>query len=226
MPGYRTHQTSIAIDGVADLLIRSLFDRQQFDDPRHHASRLGISSATWPLFGMAWPSGLALAARLAQREVHAGERILEIGCGLALPSLVGHRRGADVTASDCHPVAAAFLRTNLRLNGLAPMDYRHGQWNVPARAPLRSGAHRGSVLRGRFDLVIGSDLLYERDAAGGLAAFIGHHALPGAQAWIVDPDRGNRSAFHRQMRAQGFGQRDEQRLDAAGFKGRLIAYAR
>jgi len=44
--------------------------------------------------------------------------MLEVGCGLALASLVCHRRGIDVTASDCHPLASRFLLDNLRLNGL------------------------------------------------------------------------------------------------------------
>jgi predicted nicotinamide N-methyase len=224
--GYLTHQTHIAIQGVDDLLIRSLTDRQQFHDPRGHALGIGISSASWPLFGMAWPSGMALAARLAQRGVSAGERILEIGCGLALPSLVAHRRGADVTASDCHPLASGFLRVNLRLNGLGPMSYRHGQWNVPLRERLRTQAHRGSVVRGRYDLIIGSDLLYERDASGGLASFIGRHATARSQVWIVDPDRGNRAAFHRQMATEGFTSRPEERLDAPRYKGRLLSYER
>jgi predicted nicotinamide N-methyase len=223
--GYHTHQTHIAIHGVDDLLIRSLTDRQQFHDPHGHAERIGISSASWPLFGMTWLSGMALAARLAQRDVRAGERILEIGCGLALPSLVAHRRGADITASDCHPLASGFLRANLRLNGLAPMSYRHGQWNVPLRERVRTAAHRGSVVRGRFDLIVGSDLLYERDAGGGLASFIGRHAKAHAEVWIVDPDRANRAAFHRQMATEGFS-RSEERLDALSYKGRLITYER
>jgi len=231
VPGYRTQQQRVAIAGVDDLVIRSLADHQQFDDPRGHAERIGISSAAWPMFGLAWPSGIALASRLAQRTLRAGERILEIGCGLALPSLVGHRRGADVTASDCHPLAAGFLRANLRLNGLAPMDYRHGQWNVPLRDRVRSATHRGSVVRGRFDLIIGSDLLYERDMRGGLAAFIAHHAKADAQVWIVDPDRGNRPAFHRAMAGAGFAL-DESRLDSdvapgrSAYHGRLLRYRR
>jgi predicted nicotinamide N-methyase len=226
MHGLHTQQTRIAIDGVDDLVIRSLADRQQFHDPRGHARRIGISSAAWPLFGMLWPSGAALAARLAQREVRAGERILEIGCGLALPSLVGHRRGADITASDCHPLASGFLRANLRLNRLPPLSYRHGQWNIPPRERARDGVHRGSVVRGRFDLIIGSDLLYERDASGGLASFIGKHAKTRSHVWIVDPDRGNRTAFNRQMAIEGFVGRSEERLDAQSYKGRLITYER
>ncbi|MDQ2927055.1 MAG: SAM-dependent methyltransferase, partial [Pseudomonadota bacterium] len=89
MPGYLTKQERIAVTGVADLTIRSLLDRQQFADPFGNADRRGISSATWPLFGLLWPSGAHLAARLAARPVRAGERILEVGCGLALASLVG-----------------------------------------------------------------------------------------------------------------------------------------
>jgi predicted nicotinamide N-methyase len=222
MPGYRTKQETISIAGVDDLLIRSLLDRQQYADRDGAAERIGISSAAWPLFGLLWPSGARLAARLGARPVTAGERILEIGCGLALASLVGHRRGADVTASDRHPLTAHFLSENLRLNGLVPMKYLHGDWDAPA-APLAAPD--------RFDLIVGSDLLYERDASGALAAFISRHAKPSCEVWIVDPDRGNRPAFNRLVAADGF-IRHEERLDAAAsatgeaYKGRLLVYHR
>ncbi|MEQ1804015.1 MAG: SAM-dependent methyltransferase [Burkholderiaceae bacterium] len=227
MPGYQTKQEQIAVVGVPDLSMRSLLDREQFSDPLGEAERLGISSAAWPLFGLLWPSGVQLAGRLALRPVSATERILELGCGLALASLVGHRRGADVTASDCHPLAGVFLRENLRLNALLPMKYRHGHWgeSEPADAAL------GDVVRGRFDLIIGSDVLYERDANGALAGFIAQHAAAASEVWIVDPDRGNRPAFNRLMAAEGFGL-TELRLDcaatdsAAAYKGRLLTYRR
>jgi hypothetical protein len=102
VPGYLTKQESIAVLGVHNLDIRSLRDRQQFSDPDGLAESLGISSGTWPIFGLLWPSGAHLAARLAKRAVLSSETILEVGCGLALASLVGHRRGANVTASDIH----------------------------------------------------------------------------------------------------------------------------
>ena len=228
MPGYRTKQEQIPIAGVDDLVIRSLLDRQQFDDGDGAAERLGISSAAWPLFGLLWPSGALLAARLGARPVTAGERILEIGCGLALASLVGHRRGADVTASDRHPLAAAFLAANLRLNGLAPLKYLHADWDDAA---LADDAAPGSAPAGAFDLIVGSDLLYERDASGALAGFVCRHAKPSCEVWIVDPDRSNRPAFNRLMAAEGFA-RHEERLDdaattaGAAYKGRLLVYRR
>lgn len=235
MPGYSTKDEQVAIDGVAGLEIRSLLDRQQFSDPGGIALRLGISSAAWPLFGLLWPSSLQLAALLAARPVRPGERILELGCGLALPSLVGHRRGADVTASDCHPLAGRFLRANLRLNALAPLRYRHGHWGVDVdaadTAPADTSRWPVPRVSGRFDLLIGSDLLYERDDRSLLAAFIDRHAGSAGEVWIVDPDRGNRAAFSRQMAGHGFVLR-EQRLDraagagAAAYKGRLLMYRR
>ena len=230
-PGYDTKEERIAVSGAPDLTIRSLLDRQQFFDPSGEAERRGISSATWPLFGLLWPSGAQLAARIAKRPVRAGERILEVGCGLALASLVGHRRGADITASDCHPMAAAFLRNNLRLNGLAPMPFRYGEWALPRAGSLRDRTLGGRTVTGRFDLIIGSDLLYERDEQATLAGFIGRHSKPAAEVWIVDPDRGNRPAFNRQMAALGFALREE-RLDVPAaegvpaYKGRILVYRR
>ncbi|MEY3610310.1 MAG: hypothetical protein RJB14_32, partial [Pseudomonadota bacterium] len=187
--------------GVDDLLIRSLLDKNQFHDPLDEALNLGISSAAWPLFGLLWPSGQRMAERMAQRPV-TSERILEIGCGLGLSSLVAHRRGANITASDCHPLTRAFLDENTRLNGLPPMAYRHGLWGTAALRedglPVRTHTH-DAPLSGLFDLIVGSDILYERDEAGTLAQFIHEQAAPTSEIWVVDPNRGNRAAFHKHM---------------------------
>jgi len=214
--------------GPFDIHVRILRDNQQFsDEDGGEALRAGVSSAQWPLFGLLWPSGAHLAARLALRPVVLAERILEIGCGLGLASLVGHRRGADVTASDIHPLAAAFLLENLRLNQLPPMKYRHGPWAAPA-------VPAAGDVDGEFDLIIGSDVLYERDERAVLSHFIQRHAAPVAEVWLVDPDRGNRPAFNRAMADRGF-EREELRLAHAlpvgaatltHYKGRLLVYRR
>ncbi len=231
VPGYQTKQEIVAIAGAEPLTIRSLLDRNQFADPLGVAERLGISSASWSLFGLLWPSGCHLAARLALRPVRPDERILELGCGLALASLVAHRRGADITASDRHPLANGFLLENLRLNGLAPMKYRHGDWVLQAPSLDADNAARPAPVRGEYNLLVGSDLLYDRDASSALAGFIGRHAKAHAEVWIIDPDRDNRPAFNRGMAALGFDRREE-RLDRVAspgvlaYKGRLLLYRR
>jgi len=229
MPGYQTKQENIAISGADDLIVRSLLNQQQFCDPHGEAERLGISSAAWPLFGLLWPSAAQLAARMVARPVRAGERILEIGCGLALASMASHRHGADITASDCHPLAGRFLLENLRLNGLLPLPYRQGHWGAPDHVRGPNDEAPTLQVEGVYDLIIGSDLLYERDVNAELARFIGRHAGPIAEVWIVDPDRGNRPAFNRQMADRGFVMHEE-RLDRPAslgidaYKGRLLTY--
>ena len=223
-PGYETKQESIPIFGASNLVIRSLLNKQQFHDPDNAALDLGISSAFWSLFGLLWPSGSRLAERMALRPV-ANERILEIGCGLGLASLVGHRRGANITASDCHPLAGEFLKENLRLNHLGPMNYRHGHWG------LHQAQTQDTEVQGKFDLIIGSDILYERDEQGDLAHYINDHIEDHAEVWVVDPNRGNRAHFHRNMTQQGFKVHEESLLMEAqehqlAYKGRMLTYSR
>lgn len=217
MPGYEVRFQSVAVAGGADLEIRSLLDRQQYADPLGEAAAAGISPACWPLFGQVWPSAQKLAD-LMQVWDFGTARVLEIGCGLALASLVIHRRLGDITASDCHPLTQAFLNANLKLNALPVMKYGTGNWS------------RANPALGEFDLVIGSDVLYERCQPEQLAAFIQQHAAARAEVLIIDPNRGNRAAFNRCMAALGF-DLTETRLDTAlddgtPYRGRLLHYRR
>jgi predicted nicotinamide N-methyase len=145
----------------------------------------------WPLFGQIWAMGKILA-RVMLREPLAGKRILEIGCGIGLPSMVVKQLGGDITASDYHPLAEAFLLENTLLNDLAPIRFKTGDW------------HTANLGLGKFDLIIGSDLLYEHQHIALLSAFINHHSSSQVEVVIVDPGRGAHRAFAREMEHLGY----------------------
>ena len=158
--------------GAENYRLRALRDRLQAPDP---------------MFGVLWPAGIALAEEMSSFAVD-GKRILEAGCGLALPSLVLKRRGADVTATDHHPLVEEFLKLNIKLNDLPHIPFKRADW---LHADL-----------GRFDLIIGADLLYEPDQPALLASFLERHAAPGAEIVIADPGRRQLAAFRKLMAAR------------------------
>ncbi|RZJ19817.1 MAG: SAM-dependent methyltransferase [Haliea sp.] len=214
-PGYFTKLETVHGSG-ADVVLRSLRDRSQYHDPDGEAERAGIPPASWPLFGLLWPSGQVLAGVMASYEL-GGKRILELGCGLGLASIVAHRRGGDITASDCHPLAGGFLRENLRLNGLPAMKYHAANWSA-----VNAGL-------GLFDLIIGSDVLYDRGQPQALSQFIDRHSRLEVEVLIVDPDRGNQASFNRKMVLLGYAHSKTAVIalpDGAVFKGKLHRYAR
>ncbi len=216
MPGYEVKYETVTVGGT-DYQIRSLLDLQQYSDPLGEAERVGISPASWPLFGHVWPSARVLARAMHSFDL-TGKRVLEIGAGLALASLVIQRRSGDITVSDCHPLSPAFLKENLQLNQLAAIPYQTGNWNT-ANPDL-----------GQFDLIIGSDVLYERDQPKLLAAFIDRHACAHVEIIIVDPNRGNRSGFCQAMALRGY-QHHERHANAKlengdRYKGRFLHFQR
>lgn len=207
----------VDVAGGGALTIRSLLDRQQYFDPFGEAEAAGVSQANWPLFGLLWPSAQKLADLMQVIELR-DRRVLEIGCGLALASLVIHRRLGDVTASDCHPLTEAFLLENLKLNALPSLPYCTGNWG------------RKNPLLGQFDLIIGGDVLYERNHPLQLAEFIALHASLRAEVIIIDPNRGNTAAFNRAMSTHGFECTetpiDAPLADGAAYRGKLLRYLR
>lgn len=203
--------------GDVDIHVRTLRDNQQYADTDGEAEKLGISSATWPLFGVIWASGEVLAHHMFDHEIE-GLRILEVGCGIALTSLVLNQRGADITATDYHPEVGAFLLENVALNQGEAIPF------------VRTGWGDADSGLGEFDLIVGSDLLYEREHVGLLAGFIDQHAKPHCEVVIVDPGRGQHARFSKKMVSLGYSH-SQNRPDTAGylgqvFSGQVLHYAR
>ncbi|MBV9772607.1 MAG: methyltransferase domain-containing protein, partial [Gemmatimonadetes bacterium] len=112
-----------------------------------------------PYWADLWPSARALARRLLDGPAPAG-RVLELGCGVALPSLALLSRGADVLATDYYDDALRFARVNAERNGLPALAARLVDWrDLPPDL-------------GRFDTVLAADVLYEQRNAEALAAVL------------------------------------------------------
>jgi predicted nicotinamide N-methyase len=128
-----------------------------------------------PFWAIVWPSGAALTeAVVAAPERFAGRRVLELGCGLGVPSAAAARAGARVLATDGSPEAVVFARHNLALAGggtAAVLDV--------------AGEPPGE----RFDVVMTADLLYDRRNVAPLLDLVPRVVVPGGEAWVADPGR-------------------------------------
>lgn len=153
-----------------------------------------------PYFGVVWPSARGLAEHLAQLGAPrlAGKSVLEVGCGLALPSLLAARLGARVIATDFHPDIPRFLNRNIELNGLVGsesngrVEFVSWDWQKQ-KSPF-----------GHFDWVIGSDILYERQHPEPVARMLARHVAPGGRVILADPGRPYLQSFADEMKRMGF----------------------
>jgi len=177
--------------GQTDIHLCTLRNRQEFHDPEGVAEKFGIGSASWPIFGVIWPSSLVLAHYISSYHT-SSKRILEIGCGVALTSLLLNKKEADITATDYHPEAGRFLARNTKLNRDKPISFVRADW-----------AEQNDEL-GLFDLIIGSDLLYEDEHIDLVARFIDEHAKQECEVVIVDPGRGRINKLIRKMKDLGY----------------------
>jgi predicted nicotinamide N-methyase len=133
-----------------------------------------------PYWSVLWRSGVALARELDPGLLR-GLRVLELGCGLAVPSLAAARAGAAVLASDASAEALELVQLNAAENGLR-VETAVVDWAEP-----------GELLRRpRFDLVLLADVLYERASVATLLSLLPRLA---PAAWLADPGRPAADAF-------------------------------
>lgn len=181
--------------GKTDIHICTLRNRQEFYDPDGKAEELGISSATWSLFGVVWASGELLAHIMSDYDIE-GLRILEIGCGIGLASLLLNERVADITATDYHPEAGGYLANNVKLNSGRKIPFFQTDWS-----------NKENEI-GKFDLIIGSDLLYEPNHAQLLSDFIDLYTKEHCKVILIDPVRGHSDDFSKKMSDLGYAHKE------------------
>jgi predicted nicotinamide N-methyase len=135
-----------------------------------------------PYWAELWPSALALARVVAARSL-GGARVLELGCGLGIPSIVAALGGARVLATDWSPDAAELLQENARRNG-AVLETAVQAWDDPVLPAL-----------GLWELVLASDVLYERRNVGLLLGLLPQLVDERGEVLLADPGRPPAAAF-------------------------------
>ncbi len=136
-----------------------------------------------------WPAAIALAHEIASRPM-AGLRVLELGAGTGLPGIVAASRGARVVQTDRQAVGMHVCRRNAERNGVT-IEHRAADWLEWED-------------RERYDLILGSDILYADDVHPQLRAIFEANLAPGGRILIADPFRRTSFALLESLEAEGW----------------------
>lgn len=149
------------------------------------------AAAEPPYWMHLWPGAMALARMvLADADIGAASRVVELGAGLGLPALVAARRGARVVATDWQRAPLRVLRRSLGDNGVTAACVQM-DWALPA-------------LRGGFDLCLGADVAYDQAAEEALVTALAGLLRPGGRAWLADSVNTARTSLGEALAARGF----------------------
>lgn len=160
-----------------------------------------------PYFGVLWPAAEAISLYLNEHpELIKNKNVLELGCGLGLPSLVASHLGGKVLATDFHPHVEEYFLRNCRHSSVN-CEYLRLNW--------RENPNLGS-----FDVVMGSDVLYEskhpKEVARGLLRFV----KPGGVVLLSDPGRSYLQSFVHAMKE--LGHQDNLEIISAGGNDNFV----
>lgn len=151
----------------------------------------GAAGRPVPWWARLWGSGRALAAAVSVAPPARGARVLELGCGLALPSVVAALAGGEVLATDGATDAVAFAAHVMALNDVVGAEVAHVDWSTHGDA---------LVARGPWDVVLASDVLYTRGNVEAALALVPRLLAPGGELRLADPGRSGAREFLAAMR--------------------------
>jgi len=130
-----------------------------------------------PYWAELWSSSIALAHDVARRSLR-GARVLELGCGLGLPSIAAALAGGRVLATDWSADAVRAAADNARRNSVE-LETALVDWALPE--PI--------VERAPWRYVLASDVLYERRNVARLLELLPLLVDQTGEVLIADPQR-------------------------------------
>lgn len=147
-------------------------------------------SGYMPYWGYLWPASLEMAAAVLRHDWPPGLAALEIGAGIGLTGLAALSAGLDVSFSDYDAQAVELALYNARQNGWPHARGLLLDWRHPARQ--------------RFPLIIGCDVIYEKQNHAPILNLLEAMLTPDGQCWLADPGRHQADAFFANARRRGF----------------------
>lgn len=148
-----------------------------------------------PYWAEIWPSSIALAQYLFLKDVK-GKKVLELGCGVGIAGIAAALCGADVLMTDYEEDALWFAKHNIQKN--FNQDKSNGKiivatldWRTPK-------------LTGTYDLIIGSDLLYEKRNHRPILELINEYIRDKGEAILTDPNRSTLHSFLKSAEENNF----------------------
>ena len=163
--------------------ILSLADEQRFLSPDREEPRL-------PYGIVLWPAAIALAHEIASRAF-AGKRVLELGAGTGLPGIVAATLGAHVVQTDRQELALFVCKQNALRNGITTIEHRLADWTAWDD-------------RERYDVILGSDVLYGDAMHPHLRRIFDESLAPGGTILVSDPFRQSSITCLEAMEADGW----------------------
>lgn len=142
-----------------------------------------------PYWAYLWSGAPLLACYLERFHDLGGRRVLELGCGLALPGITAAVLGADVTLVDLDPAALAFAAASAAANGVCCTTLAADFLQLD--------------LEPRYDLVVAAEVAYDRERFSELAGVLTRHLEPGGSALIADGYRTDTRELYRALAARG-----------------------
>jgi len=144
-----------------------------------------------PVWMITWPAALALAEDLVLEQRLEGASVLELGCGTAAPGIAAAMAGAHVVCTDYDPITLELARYNARLNGCTNLTVRPLDWYAPE-------------IPGRFEWIIGSEIVYFEKSFAPLLSVLRHEHARGGRVLLSDQGRPQMKAFLQMCRQEGF----------------------
>ena len=139
-----------------------------------------------PYWAHLWTGALTLARYVDERIDCRNLDVLDLGCGLGVTGLIASLEGGRVTFADKEPPAVAFAMLNAQMNNCPVFEARTLDFTR-------------DTLNSQFSLILGAEILYDRQTFPALVAFLCRHLTPCGAALFADARRTNTEEFYRQL---------------------------